>query len=51
MPVLPEGMRAPFWHAWVLVPAHIEMVRHAHETREVYLLVRGESAIVLGDVV
>ncbi|MFO7695588.1 MAG: cupin domain-containing protein [Anaerolineae bacterium] len=51
MPVLPEGMQAPFWHAWVLVPPHTEMVGHAHETREVYLLVRGESAMVLGDVV
>ncbi|MHB1319680.1 MAG: cupin domain-containing protein [Anaerolineae bacterium] len=49
MPVLPEGMQAPFWHAWVLVPPRTEMVGHAHETREVYVLVRGESAILVGN--
>lgn len=49
MPVLPEGMDAPFRHAWVLVPPHTEMVGHAHETCEIYLLVRGESAMIVGD--
>lgn len=49
MPALPQGMEAPFWHAWVLVPPHTEMVGHAHETCEIYLLVRGESAMIVGD--
>jgi mannose-6-phosphate isomerase-like protein (cupin superfamily) len=49
MPVLPEGMWAPFRHAWVSVPPHTEMVGHAHATPEIYLLVRGASAFILGD--
>jgi mannose-6-phosphate isomerase-like protein (cupin superfamily) len=47
MPVLPEGMSAPFRHAWVLVAPHTEMEGHAHATRETYILTRGTSAMII----
>jgi len=49
MPVLPEGLQAPFSHAWVWVPPETDMVGHAHPTAEVYILVQGSGTFILGD--
>ncbi|MDR1598476.1 MAG: cupin domain-containing protein [Oscillospiraceae bacterium] len=46
--VLPEGMPAPFGHAWGYLEGESMMEGHAHGTREVYLVFAGEGFVHLG---
>ncbi|NLV73485.1 MAG: cupin domain-containing protein [Chloroflexi bacterium] len=48
-PVLPEGMPAPFSHAWGYVEAEGALEGHAHPTVEAYFIHLGEGEITVGD--
>ena len=59
-PVLPEGMNAPFEHAWGYLAGPGEMEYHKHHKEEVYFFFKGagfvridgtETPVVPGDVV
>lgn len=59
-PVLPEGMKAPFDHAWGYLDKPGEMEYHKHPKEEVYFFFKGEgfvridgveTPVVPGDVV
>lgn len=59
-PVLPEGMKAPFDHAWGYLEQPGEMEYHKHPKEEVYFFFKGngfvridgeEIPVVPGDVV
>ena len=41
--VLPEGMNAPFSHAWGYLAGPGEMERHRHAKEEVYFFFRGNG--------
>ena len=45
--VLPEGMPAPFDHAWGYLNGPGEMEPHSHHKEEVYLFIRGEGYAVI----
>ena len=58
--VLPEGLKAPFSHAWGYLGKQGAMDAHRHHTEEIYLFFKGEgfvaidgekSAVTTGDVV
>lgn len=42
-PVLPEGMDAPFGHAWGYLEGESMMEGHSHPTDEVYLVFSGRG--------
>lgn len=46
-PVLPEGMPAPFGHAWGYLAGNGEMDAHAHPTREVYFFFEGQGIVMV----
>ena len=46
--VLPDGMAAPFGHAWGYLENGGEMESHAHPTSEVYLVFSGTGTVVVG---
>ena len=43
--VLPQGLPAPFSHAWGYLDGPGEMEPHRHHKEEVYLFVRGEGFV------
>ncbi len=45
--VLPEGLAAPFSHAWGYLNGPGEMEPHTHYKEEVYLFIRGEGFVVV----
>lgn len=47
--VLPEGMTAPFSHAWGYLENGSEMEGHAHPTNEVYFVFSGSGTVVVGE--
>ena len=47
--VLPQGMTAPFGHAWGYLENGGEMEGHAHPTSEVYFVFAGTGTVVVGD--
>jgi mannose-6-phosphate isomerase-like protein (cupin superfamily) len=49
MPVLPEGMKAPFWHSWGYVEQGGAIEGHTHPADEVYFIYRGEGTITVGE--
>lgn len=44
-PVLPEGMTAPFDHAWGYLRHPGEMERHRHPKEEVYFFFKGQGFV------
>ena len=44
-PVLPEGMKAPFDHAWGYLDRPGEMEYHKHPKEEVYFFFKGEGFV------
>ena len=48
-PVLPEGMSAPFGHAWGYLEGQSMMEGHTHDTEEVYLVFSGEGHVHIGE--
>lgn len=44
-PVLPEGMKAPFDHAWGYLDWPGEMEYHKHPKEEVYFFFKGEGFV------
>ena len=44
-PVLPEGMPAPFQHAWGYLDKPGEMERHRHPKEEVYFFFKGNGFV------
>lgn len=59
-PVMPEGLEAPFEHAWGYLDKPGEMEYHSHHKEEVYFFFKGngfvridgvETPVVPGDVV
>jgi methionyl-tRNA synthetase len=49
MPVLPDGVKAPFGHAWGHLGPHSEMEAHTHPTQEIYFFHAGQGKVVVGD--
>ncbi len=49
MPVLPDGMKAPFAHAWGYVDQDGAIEGHAHPHEEIYFIYRGQGIITVGD--
>jgi len=49
MDVLPEGVEAPFEHAWGYLDPHREMAGHEHPTQEIYFFHRGTGTVMVGD--
>jgi len=49
MPVLPEGMQAPFSHAWGYVDQGGAIEGHAHPNEEVYFIYRGQGVITVDE--
>jgi len=47
--VLPQGMTAPFGHAWGYLENGGEMEGHTHPTTEVYLVFAGSGTVVVGE--
>ena len=47
--VLPEGMTAPFGHAWGYLENGGEMEGHSHPTTEVYFVFSGGGTVVVGE--
>lgn len=47
--VLPQGMTAPFGHAWGYLENGGEMESHAHPTTEVYFVFSGSGTVVVGE--
>ena len=48
-PVLPQGMSAPFGHAWGYLENGGEMKGHRHPHSEVYLVFSGTGTMVVGE--
>ena len=46
--VLPEGMAAPFDHAWGYLDKPGEMERHRHPKEEVYFFFKGKGFVFVG---
>ena len=44
-PVLPEGLRAPFEHAWGYLDRPGEMEYHSHHKEEVYFFFKGNGFV------
>ena len=44
-PVLPEGMKAPFDHAWGYLDKPGEMEYHQHDKEEVYFFFEGDGFV------
>lgn len=49
MPVLPQGIKSPFGHAWGYLDGPTEMDGHAHPTQEIYFFHRGTGVVVIDD--
>ena len=49
MDVLPQGVQAPFGHAWGYLAHKGEMEGHTHPTEEIYFFHRGQGIVVVGD--
>jgi len=49
MPVLPEGVGAPFEHAWGYLRAGGAMEAHSHPAHEVYFFHKGDGIVEVGD--
>ncbi len=47
--VLPEGVKAPFEHAWGYLDGPGEMERHSHHKEEVYFFFAGHGYVVVGE--
>ena len=47
--VLPEGMTAPFGHAWGYLENGGAMEGHSHPTTEVYFVFAGSGTVAVGD--
>ena len=48
--VLPEGLKAPFDHAWGYLNGPGEMEPHQHHTEEVYIFTHGNGYVVVDGV-
>lgn len=44
-PVMPEGLKAPFEHAWGYLDKPGEMERHRHPKEEVYFFIKGNGFV------
>lgn len=44
-PVIPEGVKAPFAHAWGYLNGPGEMEEHAHHNQEVYFFFKGQGVV------
>ena len=44
-PVLPDGMKAPFDHAWGYLAGPGEMEYHKHYKEEIYFIMKGEGFV------
>ena len=49
MPVLPEGVKAPFSHAYGYLENGNMMEPHAHPTPEVYIVISGKGYVMIDD--
>ena len=49
MDVLPEGVKAPFRHAYGYLEYGNTMEAHAHPTEEIYIVYSGAGFVVVGD--
>lgn len=49
MDVLPQGVKAPFRHAWGYLSHRGEMEGHSHPTEEIYFFHRGTGTVIVGD--
>lgn len=49
-PVLPNGLRAPFDHAWGYLNGPGAMEPHTHNKEEVYIFTKGNGYVVVDDV-
>ncbi len=49
MPVLPDGVRAPFAHAWGYLQAGGAMEAHSHRAHEIYFFHKGDGIVEIGD--
>ena len=47
--VLPQGMEAPFRHAWGYLNEAGTMELHAHPALEVYFFFKGDGFVIVGD--
>lgn len=47
--VLPEGMKAPFDHAWGYLENNSKMEGHSHPHEEIYIVIRGEGLVHVGE--
>ena len=48
-PVMPEGVKAPFGHAYGYLANGGEMELHKHPSHEVYIVYEGTGTVVVGD--
>jgi mannose-6-phosphate isomerase-like protein (cupin superfamily) len=46
--VLPQGMKAPFHHAWGYVEGTNAIEPHAHPSAEIYMVFQGEGFMTIG---
>ena len=46
---VPEGMTAPFDSAWGYLENNSEMEAHAHPTDEIYVVVKGQGSVMVGE--
>jgi len=46
---VPAGMRAPFDAAWGYLENDSAMEAHAHPTAEIYVVIRGQGTVHVGD--
>ena len=49
MDVLPEGLKAPFGHAYGYLDNGNSMELHSHPTAEIYIVYNGGGYVVVGD--
>jgi len=49
MPVLPQGIKAPFGHAWGYLAGRGAMDGHTHPTMEVYFFHQGQGVVIVGE--
>lgn len=47
--VLPDGMKAPFQHFYGYLEDNGIMAGHAHSTDEIYIVMKGNGEVVVGD--
>ncbi len=47
--VLPDGMSEPFDSAWGYLENNSQMESHSHPAEEVYLVVKGQGIVVVGN--